>query len=74
MHSDPLPDPGMLGTRTLLVAANPDPGIDFIDPSRLAGAIEDGATRADPIIEELASVWGWRRGTAGRGAGRGLNP
>jgi NTE family protein len=45
------------GTKTLLVAANPDPGTDFMDPVRLAGAIEDGAARASSMIEDLAAVW-----------------
>lgn len=46
------------GTRTLLVAANPDPGIDFMDPTQLGNAIEDGAARATAMIEDLASIWG----------------
>lgn len=46
------------GTRTLLIAANPDPGIDFMDPTRLAPAIADGATRATAMLDELAAVWG----------------
>ena len=45
------------GTRTLLVAANPDPAIDFMDPAQLAGAIRDGRERATSMIEELAAVW-----------------
>jgi NTE family protein len=45
------------GTRTLLVAANPDPKIDFMDPTQLAGAIEDGRARASAMIEDLAAVW-----------------
>jgi NTE family protein len=46
------------GTKTLLVAANPDPGIDFMDPARLAAAIEDCAARATPMLDELREVWG----------------
>jgi NTE family protein len=45
------------GTRTLLVAANPDPEIDFMDPAQLAGAIDDGRARAASLIEDLAAVW-----------------
>lgn len=45
------------GTKTLLVAANPDPGIDFMDPTQLAVAIEDGAARATSMIDDLAGVW-----------------
>jgi NTE family protein len=45
------------GTKTLLVAANPDPGIDFMDPAQLAGAIEDGTARATAMIRDLAAVW-----------------
>jgi NTE family protein len=45
------------GTRTLLVAANPDPEIDFMDPAQLAAAIEDGRARATSTIEDLAAVW-----------------
>lgn len=45
------------GAKTLLVAANPDPGTDFMDPTQLAAAIEDGATRASSMIEDLAAVW-----------------
>jgi NTE family protein len=45
------------GTRTLLVAANPAPEIDFMDPAQLAGAIEDGRSRATSLIEDLAAVW-----------------
>ena len=45
------------GTKTLLVAANPDPGIDFMDPAGLAAAIEDGAARATSLIDDLAAVW-----------------
>jgi NTE family protein len=45
------------GTRTLLIAANPDPGTDFMDPGQLAGAIESGATRATSTIDDLAAVW-----------------
>jgi NTE family protein len=45
------------GTRTLLVAANPSPGIDFMDPDQLASAIADGAARATSMIEDLAAVW-----------------
>jgi NTE family protein len=45
------------GTRTLLVAANPDPEIDFMDPAQLAGAIGDGRARATSMIEDLAAVW-----------------
>lgn len=45
------------GTKTLLVAANPAPGIDFMDPTELEGALEDGAARANSMIDELAMVW-----------------
>jgi NTE family protein len=45
------------GTKTLLIAANPDPATDFMDPTRLAGAIEDGAARATSMIGDLAAVW-----------------
>jgi NTE family protein len=45
------------GTRTLLVAANPDPEIDFMDPAQLAAAIEDGRARATSMIDDLAAVW-----------------
>jgi NTE family protein len=45
------------GTKTLLVAANPDPGIDFMDPAQLAGAIEDGTARAASMIDDLAAIW-----------------
>jgi NTE family protein len=45
------------GTRTLLVAANPDPEIDFMDPAQLAGAIGHGRERATSMIEELGAVW-----------------
>jgi len=45
------------GTKALLVAANPEPGIDFMDPKELAGAIADGAARAASMIEELGEVW-----------------
>jgi NTE family protein len=45
------------GAKTLLVAANPDPGTDFMDPTQLASAIEDGAARAGSMIAELAAVW-----------------
>jgi NTE family protein len=45
------------GTKTLLVAANPDPGTDFMDPAELAGALEDGAARAAAMADELAAVW-----------------
>lgn len=45
------------GTRTLLVAANPDHGVDFMDPDQLAAAIEDGAARATSMIKDLAAVW-----------------
>ncbi len=45
------------GTKTLLIAANPDPGTDFMDPAQLAGAVEDGHARATAMIEELAAVW-----------------
>jgi NTE family protein len=45
------------GTRTLLVAANPDPEIDFMDPAQLAGAIRDGRERATSMLEELGAVW-----------------
>jgi NTE family protein len=45
------------GTRTLLIAANPDPEIDFMDPAQLAGAIEDGRARATSIIQDLAAIW-----------------
>jgi NTE family protein len=45
------------GTRTLLVAANPDPAIDFMDPAQLADAIQDGRARATSTIDDLASVW-----------------
>jgi NTE family protein len=45
------------GTRTLLVAANPDPEIDFMDPAQLAGAIDDGRARATSIIHDLAAIW-----------------
>jgi NTE family protein len=45
------------GTRTLLIAANPDPEIDFMSPAQLAGAIEDGRARAMSAIEDLAAVW-----------------
>jgi NTE family protein len=47
----------LAGTRTLLVAANPDPEIDFMDPAQLAGAIDDGRARATSMIEDLADVW-----------------
>lgn len=46
------------GAKTLLVAANPGPGIDFMDPRQLAAAIEDGAARATSTIDDLAGVWG----------------
>ncbi len=45
------------GTRALLVAANPEPGIDFMDPRELAGAIENGAARAESTIDDLAAAW-----------------
>jgi NTE family protein len=45
------------GTNALLIAANPDPGTDFMDPGGLAGAIADGEARANSMIEELAAVW-----------------
>jgi NTE family protein len=45
------------GTKALLIAANPAPGIDFMDPSQLEAAIKDGATRATAMIEDLATVW-----------------
>lgn len=45
------------GAKTLLVAANPDPATDFMDPTHLAEAIEDGAARANSMIEDLAAVW-----------------
>jgi NTE family protein len=45
------------GTRALLAAANPDPGIDFMDPAELAGALADGAARAEAMLDELAAVW-----------------
>jgi NTE family protein len=45
------------GARTLLVAANPDPEIDFMDPAQLAAAIEDGRARATSMIDDLAAVW-----------------
>jgi NTE family protein len=45
------------GARTLLVAANPGPEVDFMDPAGLAAAIEDGATRARATIADLAAVW-----------------
>ena len=45
------------GAKTLLVAANPEPGIDFMDPRQLAAAIEDGATRATSMVDDLAGVW-----------------
>jgi NTE family protein len=45
------------GTRTLLVAANPGPGIDFMNPRELRGAIDDGAARATAMIDELTDVW-----------------
>jgi NTE family protein len=45
------------GVRTILVAANPDPGTDFMDPTQLATAIEGGAARASSMIEDLAAVW-----------------
>ena len=47
----------LTGTRTLLVAANPDPRIDFMDPAQLAGAINDGRARATSMIKDLAAVW-----------------
>ena len=47
----------LAGTRTLLVAANPDPAIDFMDPTQLAGSIDDGRARATSMIEGLAGVW-----------------
>lgn len=58
-HSDLLAgtERASAGTRTLLVAANPDPGIDFMDPARLAGAIEDGRARASSMIGDLGAVW-----------------
>ena len=45
------------GTRTLLITADPEPGIDFMDPAQLAGAIEAGAARAAATIDQLAAVW-----------------
>jgi NTE family protein len=45
------------GTRTLLISADPKPGIDFMDPGQLAGAIQDGAARAEAMIDDLAAVW-----------------
>jgi NTE family protein len=45
------------GARTLLIAANPDPGIDFMDPAGLAAAIADGASRARSMLGDLAAVW-----------------
>jgi hypothetical protein len=45
------------GATTLLVAANPNPGTDFMDPAQLAGAIEDGRAHATSIIDDLAAVW-----------------
>jgi NTE family protein len=46
------------GTKTLLIAANPDPDIDFMDPAQLAGALADGATCARAMIDELRATWG----------------
>jgi NTE family protein len=45
------------GTRTLLIAANPEAGIDFMDPAQLAGAIDDGRARARSMLDELNAVW-----------------
>ncbi|HEX4306873.1 MAG TPA: patatin-like phospholipase family protein [Solirubrobacterales bacterium] len=45
------------GAKTVLVAANPDPGTDFMDPNQLAAAIEDGAARANSMLEDVAAVW-----------------
>jgi NTE family protein len=45
------------GTRVLLVAANPAPGIDFMDPRQLAPALADGRARAAALVDELAAVW-----------------
>jgi NTE family protein len=45
------------GTKTLLIAANPAPEIDFMDPAQLAGAIEDGRARAIATIDDLDAVW-----------------
>ncbi len=44
-------------TKTLLIAANPDPGTDFMDPTQLAAAIDSGRARAGSVIEDLAAVW-----------------
>ncbi len=45
------------GTKTLLIAANPAPGIDFMDPDELSGAIADGKAHAEATIEQLRAVW-----------------
>lgn len=43
-----------------MVAANPDPEIDFVDPAQLAGAIEDGRACVTSIIHDAAAIWNYR--------------
>lgn len=45
------------GSRVKLVCADPDDGIDFMDPTQLAGALALGAARARADIPDLAAIW-----------------
>ena len=45
------------GSKVMLVCADPDDGIDFMDPTQLAKALALGAARARADVADLTSFW-----------------